>query len=775
MNITVHAFVSLSFCLALLPRSAAAADAQVAFGNRHGVALRTNGEVLTWGDNVSCQLGRRTGNSDPNPGLVMRNVKQIAVASEHTLVLTEEGKVYGWGQNGDGELGTGDEYEKCEGPVLITSLAGKTITHIATGYDFSVAVSSSGDLYCTGDNAMSQCPVSKGFDNATAFTLVPFPHLAGNVADVRSGSFHTLVLTKAGTLFAFGRGLDGQLGTGKAASGSGAVTMLTDIVSFSAGTWHSVAVRRDGTVWAWGNNSRSQLCDGTTTNRNVPTEMALPGGAKAVQIAAGTHGTMIRTAGNTLLVCGDNQFGPLGFSDRPVVSTPTLVPGAVAASPVLAVSGHASAFSSDGCALRLAGRNESGILTFPVTATTPSGYFSRQAPALCAAKSTAPAGDIVNPAPSGGESGCWTTRKEEDASKSPKFAGQRQAMLDAESLLKKNRDFMTALEPVRFRTSLSAGPFAESGARMHVKVVPERKQDGTRVWAAGCEVIPQLDRIGGAIAQVSIFFNSWQEEFVGNVGTPPVLTGTFGGFPEYNHWILITKDGRLPWIPHTLDDKLTALAEKRERALAEWKGNRSGMEMYPQQLAQLEKQLGDLKAYRASFTPAQLRAPAVWGDPSGDGRRQLDVRAGAMRALPSELQQQADTLGRESRDLERQAQAETRNQNPEAATRLRARSAELALKVRAIRDAHMEAVTPLILDALAQYDLTNLRPGAAAQAISVKPDPAVVASIAADPNRIQIIALAFSEDPDPKKAERRAWQARFKQSFDYASLAALLR
>ena len=54
---------------------------------------------------------------------------------------------------------------------------------------------------------------------------------------------------------------------------------------------------------------------------------------------------------------------------------------------------------------------------------------------------------------------------------------------------------------------MSAGPSDEGGARMHIKAVPERKADGTRVWATGCEVIPQIDRIGGAIAQISIFFN----------------------------------------------------------------------------------------------------------------------------------------------------------------------------------------------------------------------------------------------------------------------------
>ena len=54
---------------------------------------------------------------------------------------------------------------------------------------------------------------------------------------------------------------------------------------------------------------------------------------------------------------------------------------------------------------------------------------------------------------------------------------------------------------------------------MHVKVVPERKIDGTRVWSTGCDVIPQIDRIGGAIAQISIFFNQdARGQFISPIG-----------------------------------------------------------------------------------------------------------------------------------------------------------------------------------------------------------------------------------------------------------------
>jgi len=40
---------------------------------------------------------------------------------------------------------------------------------------------------------------------------------------------------------------------------------LTGVVAIAAGNHHTVALKEDGTVWAWGRNSDGQLGDGSTT------------------------------------------------------------------------------------------------------------------------------------------------------------------------------------------------------------------------------------------------------------------------------------------------------------------------------------------------------------------------------------------------------------------------------------------------------------------------------------------------------------------------------
>jgi len=755
----------------------------VVFGTRHAVALRNNGDVFTWGDNVTCQLGRAGGNRSTTPGQVLRNIKEIAAASAHTLALDVDGKVYAWG--GDAAtLGNNDDYERCEGPEPVASLADKTIAHIATGIDFSLAVTADGDLYCTGASEQGQCPAVKG--GTRAFTLVPYAELRGKVAAVRAGAFHALVQTKDGQLYAFGRAREGQLGNGKTTSVFGPIPQMTDVVSFAAGTWHSAAIRADGSAWVWGSNGRSELCDGTTMNKASPQRATLPGDGKAAHVAAGGSSTLIRTGDGALYACGDNQFGSLGSDQPRVMPRPTRIASGTAPAGIAVAGGAYGAHSTDGCAVRLAGSNSDGI----VSATDQSGqvgYSVRTGVSLCGPKAEKPLPTRLFIPPSGGTSGCWTPRVQEDAFASPKFAGLREAVLAAENILKSNKAYLDTPVPVRFRSSVSAGPGDESGAAINIKAAPERTSNRLRLWTAECGVIPQIDRVGGAIGQISIFFNR-AGEFVSSNGDGPKLTGKAGGYPEYDNRVLITKDGRLPWIPQTLADKLDAEGKRRRDKLAEWTKTRSQMkgmdeaaaqktyemlkksdpagadkfmaqmkaqqeevkrlqqDVYPANTAQLEKEVKDYDQYRASFTADELRAPAVWGDPSSAGRRKLDADIAALQALPPAVQAQIDALPRDN---------------------------ERAPKMREIRQRHLESVSPKMSDLRAHYHLTNLKPGRAEDAMSFKRDPSFPDFT--DPNRIQVITVAFSYDPDPKQVERRAWQARVKGTFDFAALAALIK
>ena len=58
------------------------------------------------------------------------------------------------------------------------------------------------------------------------------------------------------------------------------------MTTVSAGGAHSLAVTAAGRVLAWGNNEYGQLGDGTTKDRHVPVRVKLPAGSSVIAVGA---------------------------------------------------------------------------------------------------------------------------------------------------------------------------------------------------------------------------------------------------------------------------------------------------------------------------------------------------------------------------------------------------------------------------------------------------------------------------------------------------------
>ena len=96
----------------------------------------------------------------------------------------------------------------------------------------------------------------------------------------------------------------------------------------AAGGCHSAAVGEDGSLFVWGRGTTGQLGTGDTADRLAPTRVAgLP--APVRQVAAGWHHTGIVTEAGDLLMCGYGFFGRLGLGDEEDRTTPTMVARAV--------------------------------------------------------------------------------------------------------------------------------------------------------------------------------------------------------------------------------------------------------------------------------------------------------------------------------------------------------------------------------------------------------------------------------------------------------------
>ena len=99
-------------------------------------------------------------------------------------------------------------------------------------------------------------------------------------------------------------------------------------MSAAAGGDHSAAVGEDGTLFVWGRGHFGELGTGDTAIRLAPTRVTgLP--APVRQVAAGSDYTGIVTEAGDLLTCGCGRHGQLGLGDEDDRATPTLVARAV--------------------------------------------------------------------------------------------------------------------------------------------------------------------------------------------------------------------------------------------------------------------------------------------------------------------------------------------------------------------------------------------------------------------------------------------------------------
>ncbi|XP_051896977.1 probable E3 ubiquitin-protein ligase HERC4 [Pristis pectinata] len=276
---------------------------EVSCGAEHSVFLLTDGTVYSFGKNDSGQLGRKTGTSalDEVMALNTETIVNVACGKHHTLALCENGSVFAWGAGTYGQLGRGEYPTAVSQPRKVNHLEVPTV-QIRCGHYHSLALSRDGTVYSWGQNTYGQLGNGKDLEKqqhpqrVRSLTGIP-------VAQIAAGESHSFALSLSGAVYGWGRNNHGQLGLKDREDREIPCHVnplkRLNVSYISCGNQHSVVLTQDGAVFTCGDGSSGQL--GRTGNvtsfqkvANIKDEVS--------QIACGSYHTLAYIPSSDLVV-----------------------------------------------------------------------------------------------------------------------------------------------------------------------------------------------------------------------------------------------------------------------------------------------------------------------------------------------------------------------------------------------------------------------------------------------------------------------------------------
>ena len=126
----------------------------------HCLAVKTDGTLWAWGRNLSgtstggqLGLGDTTARSSPTQVGTLTDWYQVSTGQEHTHAVKTNGTLWAWGNNIDGRLGLGNTTHRSS-PVQLGSLTNWSF--VSVGQTHATSIKTDGTLWAWGQNSAGQ-------------------------------------------------------------------------------------------------------------------------------------------------------------------------------------------------------------------------------------------------------------------------------------------------------------------------------------------------------------------------------------------------------------------------------------------------------------------------------------------------------------------------------------------------------------------------------------------------------------------------------------------
>ncbi|WP_217134937.1 RCC1 domain-containing protein [Leucobacter chinensis] len=213
---------------------------QAVAGSEVTIALANDGSVWGTGSNRSGQLGLGQDVTDvktfteirmpDNARIVQLAASNVDPTNTHVLALTEHGEIIAWGSNSRGQAGTasttGAVPATMWNPTFIRTPEGLSFTRVEASAKFSLAIGDDGRVYSWGGQTLGY----KSQSNVTIPREIgELPDVANGYIDIAGGDGYAFALGADNALYAWGTGVDGQLGTGSSKNSDTPIPVKQDL------------------------------------------------------------------------------------------------------------------------------------------------------------------------------------------------------------------------------------------------------------------------------------------------------------------------------------------------------------------------------------------------------------------------------------------------------------------------------------------------------------------------------------------------------------------